>query len=301
MQTQDLDTLMLVLRQGSFASAARELGVDPSSVSRAISALEAELGVRLFARNTRHVALTEAGSVFVERLGPLLEELSMARTAALDTTGSLQGRLRVTVSNAFGVRVISPLLPEFCAAHPRLELDFILGETPSDLIAERIDVAVRVGNLKDSSLVAVPLRAVRYHVVASPAWLRQQAELLQRPGQLGSVACLCFSLAGFRELWHFVPKEGGETLVVPIRPRMVATNALMLREAALAGLGPSLLADWMIDDDLAAGDLVSLFPAHEVSVPNAPATAWAVYPSRAHVPAKARAFVEHLRQAMAAR
>src|SRR4051812_13616776 len=145
MQTQDLETLMHVLRHGSFASAARDLGVDPSSVSRTVSALEAELGVRLFVRNTRHLALTEAGSVFVERLGPLLDELSMALSAAQDTTGVLQGRLRVAVSNAFGVRVISPLLPSFCAAHPQLELDLILGESKVDLITERIDVAVRVG------------------------------------------------------------------------------------------------------------------------------------------------------------
>lgn len=243
METQDLETLMHVLRHGSFASAARDLGVDPSSVSRAISSLEAELGVRLFVRNTRRLALTEAGAAFVERLGPMLEELSMAHSAALDATGTLQGRLRVTVSNAFGVRVISSLLPSFCAAHPQLELDFVLGESPVDLISERIDVAVRVGNLKDSSLVAVPLRSVRYHVVASPAWLKQQTEAPEHPSQLASIACLCFSLPGFRDHWHFDPKDGGEPLVVAIRPRLVATNALILREAALSGLGPTLLAD----------------------------------------------------------
>ena len=209
---------MHVLRHGSFASAARDLGVDPSSVSRTVSALEAELGVRLFVRNTRHLALTQAGSVFVDRLGPMLEELSMARSAALDTTGALQGRLRVTVSNAFGVRVISPLLPSFCAAHPQLELDLILGESPVDLILERVDVAVRVGNLKDSSLVAVPLRSVRYHVVASSAWLQRQGDATGHPSQLASIPCLCFSLPGFRDHWHFAPKEGGDPQVAGDSP-----------------------------------------------------------------------------------
>jgi DNA-binding transcriptional LysR family regulator len=294
----DLESLLQVVRQGSFAAAAREMNVDPSSVSRAIAALEGELGTRLFVRNTRQLALTEAGSVFVERLAPLLEELSQARDAAIDATGAVRGRLRLSVSNAFGVRRLSPLLPAFCKAHPALELDILLGETPVDLLAQRVDLALRAGTLRDSSLVAVPLMQIRYHVVVSPAWLRMQAKRPTQPEDLHSIPCLSFSMLGFRERWLFAPVGGGESIEVAVRPRVVATNVQLLRESALAGVGPALLSSWLIDEDLAAGTLVDLFPSYQVGTANSPGTMWAVYPSRSHVPAKVRVFIEFLKSAL---
>ncbi|ALR06546.1 LysR family transcriptional regulator [Xylella fastidiosa] len=298
MNIRDLETLMQVVHLGSFAAAAREQNVDPSSVSRAVAALEAELGTRLFARNTRHLALTEAGSVFTERLPLLLEELSQARDAAVDTTGEVRGRLRVTVSNAFAMRHLSPLLPAFYEAHPAIELDLLLTESPVDLVSERVDVAIRLGNLRDSSLIAVPLMPIRYHVAASPAWVRAQTAPLREPQDLQAIRCLSFALAGFRDRWLFAPADGGAEIEVPVRPRLVSTNALMLRDGALSGLGPTLLADWVIGDDLASGALEALFPGHVVRTAHSPKTAWAVYPSRSHVPAKVRAFVAFLQAAL---
>lgn len=299
MEIADLETLMQVLRQGSFAAAARELGVDPSSVSRSVASLETELGVRLFARNTRRVALTEAGSTFTERLGPVLEELAQARSAAQDAAGDIKGRLRVTTSNAFGVRCLSPLLPAFYQAHPAIDLDLLLTETLVDLIAERVDVALRVSNLRDSRLVAVPLLDVQYHVVASPSWLRAQPRPPRDPRDMASIPCLSFAMLGFRDHWHFAPAGDGEAIVVAVRPRMVATNAMMLRDSALAGVAPTVLANWMIGDDLVSGELIDLFPDYTVSTSDAPATAWAVYPSRSHVPLKVRVFIDFLRAALA--
>jgi DNA-binding transcriptional LysR family regulator len=296
MDTDDLETLLHAARLGSFAAAARELGMDPSAVSRAVGTLEAELGTRIFVRNSRHMALTAAGQVFVDRLALLLPELSEARSAAVDAVGAVSGRLRVTVSNAFGVRWLSPLLPGFCAAYPALELDVILTESNVDLIAERVDLALRVGTLRDSALVAVPLCDVTYRVVASPKWLRMQPQPPRVPQDLRSVACLCFALLGFRDHWQFT-LEGGETEEIAVRPRLVATNALLIRESALAGLGPALLADWMIDKDLRSGELVDIFPEYRVATAHAPTSAWAVYPGRKHVPAKVRALIDYLRAA----
>jgi DNA-binding transcriptional LysR family regulator len=299
MNTNDLETLMMVIRHGSFAGAARELNVDPSSVSRAVSTLESELGTRLFVRNTRHLALTEAGSVFTERLGMLLEELSQARDAAIDATGEVRGRLRVTVSNAFAMRCLSPVLPAFCEAYPALEMDLWLTETPVDLVDERVDVAIRLGNLRDSSLVAVPLMRIRYLVVASPAWLQARGNKTPRePQDLQAIGCLCFALAGFRDRWLFTPPNGSDEIAVPVRPRLVSSNALMLRDSALGGLGPTLLGDWMIEDDVARGALVELFPQYTARTVNSPTTAWAVYPNRSHVPAKVRAFIDFMRAAL---
>lgn len=299
MNTKDLETLMLVIRHGSFAAAARDQNIDPSSVSRAISTLESELGTRLFVRNTRHLALTEAGTVFAERLGTLLEELAQAQAAAIDATGEVRGRLRVTVSNAFAMRCVSPLLPAFYEAYPALELDFLLTETPVDLVEERVDLAIRLGNMRDSSLVAVPLMPIRYRVVASPAWVQAQAQPPREPQELQAFRCLSFSMLGFRDRWLFTPLDGGEEIDVPIRPRLVSSNALMLRDSALVGLGPTLLADWMIENDVNSGALVDLFPQYMPRTANAPTTAWAVHPNRSHVPAKVRAFIEFLRTSLA--
>lgn len=289
---------MLVIRHGSFAAAAREQNVDPSSVSRAVASLETELGTRLFIRSTRQLALTEAGAAFAERLGLVLEELAQARSAAVDAVGEVRGRLRVTMSNAFALHCLSPLLPAFFETHPALELDLQLTESPMDLVAERVDVALRLGNLRDSNLVAVPLFQIRYRIVASPAWIRAQKVPLRDPLDLKSVPCLCFAMVGYRDCWQFTQVGGGETVEFLVRPRMVATNALMLREGALAGLGPTLLADWMSDDDVAAGTLIDVFPHHTVRTANAPSTAWAVYPSRNYVPAKVRVFIDFLQATM---
>ena len=298
MNTADLDTLMVVIRFGSFAAAARELNVDPSSISRTVAALEEELGTRLFQRSTRQLAVTEAGAVLAQRLGPLLEELQEIRDTATESSARVQGTLRVTVSNTFGQQRIVPLLPAFCREHPALDLDLILSDAIVDLVAERIDVAVRLGALHDSSLVAVPLLKTRYRVVASPAWLRQRGAPLAAPQELQDCDCLAFSMPEFRERWLFRPSEGGANLAVTIKPRVLMTNGLALREVTLAGLGASLLPDWLVGDDLAAGRLVDLFPRHDVAVVDAPTGAWLVYPSRSYVPAKVRAFIDFVRRAI---
>lgn len=298
MNTKDLETLMLVVRHGSFAAAAREQNVDPSSISRTVAALENELGTHLFVRNTRNLALTEAGSVFTERLDALLDELAQARDAAVDATREVRGRLRVTLANAVATECLSPLLPAFCEKYPALELDLWMTEAPVDLVKEGVDVAIRFGNLRDSSLVAVPLMPIRYRVVASPAWLQAQATPPREPEDLQAIRCLCFSMLGFRDHWLFTPLDGGDEIEVPIRARMVSTNAVVLRDSAVAGLGPILMGDWMIEDQVASGALVDLFPKYTTGTANSPTTAWAVYPNRSHVPAKVRVFIDFLRDAL---
>jgi DNA-binding transcriptional LysR family regulator len=298
MNLTDLETLMLVIRLGSFAAAARELQVDPSSVSRTMAALEAELGTRLFQRSTRQLAVTEAGAVFAERLGPLLEEMQQARHAAVDSGGQARGTLRVSVSNTFGLRCIVPLLPSFCRAHPALDIDLVLTDRIVDLVAERVDIAVRSGVLHDSTLVALPLLHTRYRVVASPAWLRGLDRPPRTPQDLKHCDCLSFSLPGFRDRWLFGKTEDGPKTAVLVKPRLLMTNGLGLRECTLAGMGASLLPDWLIDGDVAAGRLVNLFPRYHVSFVDAATGLWLVYPSRSYVPVKVRAFIDFVRQAI---
>jgi DNA-binding transcriptional LysR family regulator len=298
MNTADLATLMTIIRLGSFAAAARELHVDPSSVSRTVASLEAELGTRIFQRNTRQLAMTEAGALFVERVGPLLEELELVRCAAADTAAQPRGTLRVTASNAFGLKRLVPLLPAFCAAHPELNVDLVLTDGVLDLVAERIDIAIRLGALRDSTLIAVPLLKMRYRVVASPGWLEALAEPLRAPPDLERCDCVTFSMPGFRDRWFFRAGEGEPKVPVAVKPRLLSTNGLALRDCALSGLGVTLLPDWLIGDDIAEGRLVDLYPDYEVAVVDAPTGAWLVYPSRSYVPAKVRAFIEFMRGAV---
>jgi DNA-binding transcriptional LysR family regulator len=298
MSFDDLELLVAVVRLGSFAAAARERNVDPSSVSRVVAGLEAELGVRLFQRSTRQLALTEAGAGYAQRMAPLLEEMRLARQALSDAGGQVRGRLRVSVSNTFGLRQLLPRLPAFAAHHPALEIDLLMTDAVVDLMAERVDVAVRLGPLRDSSLVAVPLMDIDYRVVASPAWIQRQAAAPDNPSQMSTAGALCFALAGFRDCWRFAPRAGGPTLEVPIQPRLQTTNGLALCELALAGVGPTLLPGWLVDNDVRAGRLVDLYPQHVVAVSEAPGGAWIVYPSRSYVPAKVRVFIEFLRESV---
>jgi DNA-binding transcriptional LysR family regulator len=297
MNTPDLDTFMIVIRQGSFAAAARELRVDPSSVSRTVAALESELGTRLLQRNTRKLSLTEAGAVFVERIAPLLEELEELRHATADTAVQARGMLRVTTSNAFGLQRVVPLLPAFCKAHPALTVDIVLTDTLLDLVAERIDVAIRVGALRDSTLIAVPLLRMRYRVVASPAWLDSLDARPRGPEELARHDCLAYSAQGFRDRWLF-ERAGAPTTPVRIKPRLLSANGLALRDLACSHLGYTLLPDWLVRDDLAAGRLVDLFPEHEVKIADAPTGVWLLYPSRSYVPAKVRVFIDFMRAAV---
>ncbi|HVY63431.1 MAG TPA: LysR family transcriptional regulator [Gammaproteobacteria bacterium] len=297
MNTADLDMLMVVIRLGSFAAAAREMHVDPSSVSRTVAGLEEQLGTRLFQRNTRKLALTEAGEAFVERVGPLLDELQQVRHAAADAAARPRGMLRITASNAFGMRRVVPLLPAFCEKHPELKLDVVLTDAILDMLAERIDVAIRIGVLRDSTLIAVPLLRMRYRVVASPAWIESLSAPLVEPEDLARADCLAYSMRSFRESWLF-QLDGGPLVPVAVNPRLLSANGLALRDLVLTGLGFALMPDWLVSDDLAAGRLVDLFPRHEVKVADAPTGVWMLYPSRSYVPAKVRAFIDFMRSAV---
>ena len=262
-----------------------------------MAALESQLGIRLFQRSTRQLAMTEAGTLFAQRLGPLLDEFQRIRHMAADSAGQVRGTLRISASNTFGLRCIVPLLPAFCREHPELQVELTLTDTLVDLVADRIDVAVRSGALQDSTVVALPLLQTRYRAVAAAAWVREHGRP-RKPQDLQHCDCLTFALPGFRDRWIFEKAAGSPKIVVEVSPRVLITNGLALRECVLAGLGVSLLPDWLIDEDIAAGRLVDLFPRHRVALVDAPTGLWFVYPSRSYVPAKVRAFIDFVRQAI---
>lgn len=285
-----------VMRLGSFAAVARDRNLDPSSVSRTIAALEKELGVRLFQRTTRRLSPTEAGTVYFERIEPLVEEMQQAIDIALDTAGQPKGTLRVTASVSFGQTCIVPLLPDFGARYPDLAVDLLLTDAVVDVFAERIDLAIRLGLLTDSTLVAQQLMRTRYRVCASPQYL-QRCGQPQQPDDIEHHNSLLFPLPGFRSRWIFKNRDG-VTREVPVRGRTIISNAIALQQCAIAGMGLSLLPNWLIDEDLQAGTLIDVFPTYEVTATDFNTAAWLLYPSRTYVPLKVRAFVEFLKQSM---
>ncbi len=296
MNLDSLDVFAEVMQTGSFAEVARRRDVDPSSVSRTIAALEAEIGIRLFQRTTRRLAPTEAGRIYFQRIEPLLGELDRASAEARDLAASPSGTLRVTASVAFGHAVVAPLLPALRSQYPDLGLELILSDAAIDLVAERIDIAIRLGPRPDADLIGTRLMPVRHRVCASPGYVETHGPPGD-PAALSDRDCLRFPFSGYRTLWRF-RTSGGPVTEVPVDGSLVISNALALRQCCLDGLGPALLADWLVGDDLMAGRLVDLFPQHDVTATDFDTAAWLLYPSRAYVPLKVRAFIDFLKEAV---
>lgn len=290
MDLHQLRTFVAVVQQGSFAGAARQLAVDPSAITRAVAALEASLEVRLLQRTTRRLSLTDAGTAFLERVQPLVAELDRAADDARSAGSEVRGSVRVTASVAFGQTVLVPLLPALHQAHPRLQVELVLTDAVIDLVAERIDVALRLGPAVDSSLVGSRLMPVRHRVVASPAYLKKHGRP-RTPQDLARCDCLRFPFPGYRTQWLFRDREG-DVQTVPVAGWLVMSTALALHRAALDGLGPALLAGWLVDPDIAAGRLVDLFPAHEATATGFDGAAWVLHHSREHVPRRVRVFID---------
>jgi DNA-binding transcriptional LysR family regulator len=293
MDLQQLRAFVEVVDQGSFAGAARQLDMAPSAVTRAVAALEATLGARLLQRTTRKLALTESGAAYLERVRPLVVEFDHAADELRSATGAVRGTVRVTASVAFGQAVLAPLMPALHAAHPGLEVDLLLTDAVVDVVSQRIDVALRLGPDVDPSLVGMRLRPVRSRVVASPAYLKKHGRP-RVPADLATCDCLRFPLPGYRTQWSFRDREG-HTEQVAVRGWLVVSSGLALQRAALDGLGPALLGDWLVDADLKAGRLVDLFPKYEATATNFDSALWLLYASREHVPRRVRAFVEFVK------
>jgi DNA-binding transcriptional LysR family regulator len=292
----DLSVLQIfidVMRQGRFAAVARERNIDPSSVSRAIAGLEAELNIRLLQRTTRSLSPTEAGLAYFQRIEPLVEEMQQAIDVATDISGQPKRILRVTASVSFGLKCIVPLLPDFGAICPDITVDLLLTDANVDFFAERIDLAVRLGLLADSTLIARQLIRTRYFVCASPQYLKQWG-YPKHPHDIEKHNCLLFPLAGFRSKWIFRNTEGKLSEVF-VRGRTIISNAIALQQCALLGMGLALLPNWLIDKDLQAGTLIDVFPNYEVTATDYNTGAWLVYPSRAYVPLKVRVLMDFLK------
>jgi len=295
----DLEMLRIfveVARRGSFAAVARARDTDPSSISRAIASLEDRLGLRLLQRTTRSVTLTEAGSLYLARVEPLIEEFARAGEEALATAAGPSGTLRLTTSVAFGQMKLVPLLPGLRAAFPTMRLELLLTDANLDLVAERVDLAIRLAPRVVGDFVAVRLLATRYHVCATPEYLAA-SPILAEPAQLAGRSCLLSALPDYRSCWRF-RHEGGQMTEIAVGGDVITTNAMALRACALAGMGPALLPDWLIGEDLRDKRLVDPFPKHRATATDFETGVWLVYPSREWLPTKVRAAMAFIQRAL---
>lgn len=299
MDTDLLKTVALVAKQGSFASAARVLEVDPSSVSRAVASVEDALDLRLFQRTTRSLRITEEGETYLRRILPLLEELDAALEEAGTARRTPSGTLKMTASVAFSHECIVPNLSSFFTTYPDVSVELLPSDANLDITANGIDLAVRLGSAPTGDLIATRLLRTRYLVCASPAYLSAQAPIL-KPHDLAAHECLRFALPEFRTRWRFRLGDD-DPFEVPVKGKTIIANALSLRRAAVEGLGPALLADWLIGEDLATGRLVDLFPGYMCTATEFDTGAWALYPSRSYLPRKVRVMIDFLRATLADR
>ena len=282
-----VSTFLRVAETGSFSAAGTALGLSPSAVSKQISHLEDRLGARLLNRTTRSVHLTDMGRAFLERGRAALTALEEAEAAVTDLTQAPRGTLRVSMPVGFGRAHVAPLIPDFLARHPDLSVELEQNDRLVNLVEEGFDVAVRMGDLADSSLIARRVAPMRRIVCASPGYLDRHGTP-HAPRDLTDHACLVFAQAGRVMEWVF--GDGADRHVVRVKGRLTSNSNETLIHAALAGHGLVRLSNYLLGEHFRHGRLVRLlepYETHEAGV-------FAVYPAARHLSPKVRAFIDFL-------
>jgi len=287
---EDMRCFVQVVERGSVTGAAEAMRIAPSAVSRRIKELEARLGSQLLIRTTRRMSLTEAGRTFHDRCRRILADVDDAEAEASDRQGTLQGPLRVAAPLAFGTAHLSPIIIEFLRAHPQVELELDLSDRVIDLVAEGFELAIRIGTLRDSSLIARRLADVQVLACAAPALIAARGAP-GHPEALKDWPALCYTGSERGDLWRYQAPDGA-TASVAMQVRMLSNNGTALREAAIAGLGVILQPSFLVDDAITQGLLVPLL--REFTWPGV--AIYTVYPQTRHLSARARTFIDFVRR-----
>jgi DNA-binding transcriptional LysR family regulator len=282
-----------VVEAGSFAGAARRLGLAVSNVSRHVAELENHLGSRLLNRTTRRLSLTEGGRAFFDRAVQLLSDLDEAEAEA-GAAVEPQGSLRLTCATAFGVRHMASAIAAYRERHPRVHFDVELSDRVVDLVEEGFDLGIRIGEVRSQALIARRLGESSMVCCAAPAYLARHKPP-RVPADLARHACLTYAYSQPSDTWRFTDPSG-EVHVVKVSGPAHANNGEMLCALSVAGLGVHLEPDIVVAPDVHAGRLVRLLP--DYAPPTVPIHA--VYPSRRHLSAKVRSFVDFIAARFAA-
>ena len=286
---KQIESFVAVATKGSLTAAANAEGVAPAVIGRRIDALEARLGVKLLLRTTRKISLTHEGSAFLEDCQRLLIDLANAEASVSAGGVKASGYLKVTAPAGFGRRHVAPLVPSFMALHPDVNVSLNLSDRVVDIVNERYDCAVRVGDLPDSSLVSVRLADNRRQCVATPAYLKR-AGTPKHPNDLMRHECLALSSdASQTRGWAFMV----DGAVTHLRPsgRIDCSDGQVLHDWCAAGLGLAWRSTWEVEREIAAGQLVSVLD--EFAAP--PNGIFAVFPHAKHLPLRVRLWIDFLK------
>jgi DNA-binding transcriptional LysR family regulator len=288
----DLDIFARVARTGNMSAAGREMGLSPAVVSKRISMLEDRLGARLFQRTTRHLTLTETGEGYFKRVLDILSLVEEAEDFVSRRNTRPRGNLKITVPTAFGAKHVAPHLAGFIEQYPEIELDFHVTDLSVDIIRDGFDVALRIGELQDSSLVARKLAPDHRILCAAPSYI----ESAGTPKSLDDLANHICLPAGVQDSWK-LKDASGEPHQVRLTSFVRTDSANFSREALVSGVGIGLRSVWDVQDDIDAGRLTRVLEDFTGSGDDA---IYAVYPSRDFMPTKVHVFIEYIGEIYAA-
>ena len=290
---EDIQAFIAVVDAGTFTAAAERLNLAKSAISRRVSALEERLGVQLLHRTTRVLNLTETGRSFYERGTRVLADLEEAEAAVQQEHGELRGTLRVALPLSFGVRHICGPIAVFGKQHPNVRFDLDLNDRRVDLIEENFDVALRIGDLADSSLIARKLFDVRAVVCASPGYLSTHGAP-QTPDDLRNRQCLVYSNLADPDKWAYEDRAGNSH-TVKVNRAMTASSGDFLANVAAHGLGLIIQPTFIASEAIRRGNLVPVLTDYQWPI----ASAYAVYPPTRHLSYRVRAFIDFLAEKFA--
>ncbi len=291
MDTLDgMKTVVAVVETGSFTAAGERLGISKALVSKYIGEVEKALGVRLFNRSTRRLALTEGGQTYYQRVIPLIEEFTEMLDHVSGDRVEARGQLRISVPVAFGEMSLAPLLPEFLARYPNLSIDLQLTDRMIDMLQEGVDVVVRLGSVDDSSLVAREITRLPLILAAAPAYLQTHARPVSAD-DLESHTCIIDSNFRVGHDWPLT-NEQGETRIVHVKSRVSVNSPSAVREICIAGGGLGLIPAFIVQDALQSGQLIQLLPNYKTLEFGM----YAIYPHRRYLSKKMQCFITFLQE-----
>lgn len=283
----DMEIFARVVTAGSMSAAGREMGLSPAVVSKRLRRLEDRLGTRLLQRTTRQIALTEAGQGYFERVTAILASVEEAEAFVSRRSAVARGTLKVAAPTSFGRKHIAPHLLAFLNANPDLAVNLELADDFVDIVGEGFDLAVRIAELSDSSLVARRLARNHRVLCAAPSYLEAHGE----PRSIDDLAHHTCMAAANQDPWRLNGPEG--PVIVRASGRLATNSSEVVHQAVLAGVGVALRSTWDVGEDLRAGRLRVILPQYRASKHVA---IYAVYPSRRFLPAKVRVFIDFLAQ-----
>lgn len=292
---REFDIFLRVTEEASFSAAARSLDCDPSTISKVIQRLENRLGVRLFNRTSRALALTQEGESFLEAAQRVVDAITDAENVIGQGTAEVSGTLRINSTLAFVVYHVVPHLPDFVRRYPKLRLDFVLTATPMDMFENQIDISLRGGFIPDSTLVAKRIASSRWIICAAPSYL-EQAGVPRTPADLSRHNCLNFLPGSYRSRWPV--RDHGDNLNLDVKGNVSTNSPDLLRALTCSGLGVARLSEAHIGNDLLSGRLVPLLEEFQFDTEE---PVFAVYPSKRNLSPRVKAFLDFLDEKLHAR